>query len=407
MATARKMTRLVQIGLSHSDKANMLAQKGIYDKAIEELVIALDAFSKENSDGSWDDTIAGILNNIGVMSLFIGDFEGSANALSDALELKRKFSDESNILGTIIALADAYRGVCEFELAGDCLEEAFNISLRLKKFQLASNILDGMDSLERTRSGSSAPGTIPLDIDELYIPASCDEIFVKINGLKIEIKPSGKIKIKMILGFPELEGSWEEYIAINNEKGTRVIEKQIPFLIVLVDSNKDISIDDLEVIDEEESFTASSILNICGNIYSPSSYNRNGPMPIPRCKSFKYINGKGHILGLEASANGWYSINIEMHVDNGPKGLEFAFLLPFKEVDISGITINSKKLAEYKKISLESGTFFESPYEVAGSMLKSLKFLKLGTVFTDSLPGSHEVDEDIALNYPLLNLKLK
>ena len=69
MATQRRMTRQVQIGLTHSEKAKRLSSGGFYEEALKELNIALRAFEVENRTGLWDDAVAGVLNNAGFVYL--------------------------------------------------------------------------------------------------------------------------------------------------------------------------------------------------------------------------------------------------------------------------------------------------------------------------------------------------
>ncbi|HTX43934.1 MAG TPA: tetratricopeptide repeat protein, partial [Methanocella sp.] len=181
------MTRNVQIGLSHSERAKMLSSKGFYEEALKELNTALRAFEAENREGQWNDAVASVLNNAGFVYMFLGNYQGSEDTFKSALSIKERLGDKRSLAGTLAGLSDAYKAQCKFEESSAALEEALDTALSVKDDGLARSLISGMDALERAKCDMPDAACDKAGFDELYVPAAGSGVSAKVAHLGIEV----------------------------------------------------------------------------------------------------------------------------------------------------------------------------------------------------------------------------
>lgn len=393
MPAPKKMTRQVQIGLSHSEKAKALSNKGLYGDALAELHIALEAFKKENAGGTWDATISGLFNNIGLVHIFLQQYKDAVIAFSEAREIKERIGDKRSLTGTLIGLADACRGVCNFDRAAECLEEAMELSLELKDDKLSSMVAAAMDGIERSKNNQPSSTFVPVDFDELYLDGITSELSLTVDRVTIEASPSGTVKVSVAIGFPELLADVEE-------------KHRFPCMAILFPDSVEGNVTGLSVVNEEEYDMPSSIDPFNGIIYSPDSYHRCGPMPMPSCKRFVYTCGIGFIFSWKAVANGWYQADVRLDVKDSPeKGFKLDIVLPFGEVLVKEVVIKARKPLEYNAIKVKAGNFYKS--RVLEASPTAVKFKTESTLYEDSLSGKDSIKPTIALQYGVLSFDFR
>ena len=398
MSSQRKMTRHVQIGLSRSDKAKLLSAKGFYVEALAELQTALASFTKENKDGAWDATISGIFNNIGLVHIFLQHYADAEEAFLNAKEIKERIDDKRSLTGTLIGLSDAYRCLCKFEESQACLEEAMEISLELKDDHLSHLITASIDAVERSKNNMPSAGFVPVDFDELYLPRQASKLSLAVDRVTIEASKSGMVKVSVAMGFPELQADVE---GIDGKKKAPLL----PCMAVLFPDSVDGNVTGFEVANEEEHTVTSSIDPFNGIIYSPDSYHRCGPLPLPSCKRFIYTCGIGYIFKWKVAANGWYQADLKLDVADAENGFKLDIVLPFGAVRVKEIVIKAKKPLEYGNARVKAGNFYRSRELVASP--SKVKFTTEETLYEDSLSGKDSVKPGVKLQYGVLSFDFR
>ncbi len=392
------MTRHVQIGLSRSDKAKLLTAKGLYGEALAELQTALASFKKENKEGAWDATISGIYNNLGLVHIFLQHYTEAEEAFLNAKKIKEHIGDKRSLTGTLIGLSDAYRCLCNFEDSQACLEEAMEISLDLKDDHLSHLITASIDAVERSKNNMPSASFVPVDFDELYLSRPVSKLSLAVDRVTIEASKSGMVKVSVAMGFPELQKDME---------GTEGKKKAplLPCMAVLFPDSVEGNVTGFEVANEEEHTVPSSIDPFNGIIYSPESYHRCGPLPLPSCKRFIYTCGIGYIFKWKVAANGWYQADLKLDVKNAEKGFKLDIVLPFGAVRVKEIVIKAKKPLEYNITKVKAGNFYRSRELVASP--SKVKFTTEETLYEDSLSGRDSVKPGVKLQYGVLSFDFR
>ena len=347
MAIQRRLTRQVQIGLSHSEKAKRLSASGFYEEALKELNIALRAFEVENRTGLWDDAVAGVLNNAGFVYLFIGNYQGAEDTFRSALDIKDRLGDRRSIATTMTGLADARRGQCRFDDAESTLKEALNIAVSIKDDAMIRSLTSSIDALERTRNDMPDANAKNADFDELYVPKSGSDVSVRLAHLGIKVNAQDELKIDADLGFPYLMQD------LDDDSG-----REFPALALLFPKGTENTLIHSGVTDEEEhpvSFTASAFDGI---LYGPGSYHRNGPQPMPVCKQYLYTFGAGHVISWHIGANGWYHAEATVKV-NMDTGARLCIALPLGSVKLRSAAVVIDNPGAWNAISLTGGNFLQ------------------------------------------------
>jgi tetratricopeptide (TPR) repeat protein len=398
MPSQRKMTRNVQIGLSRSDKAKVLSSKGFYGEALAELQTALASFKKENKGGAWDATISGLYNNLGLVHIFLQNYTEAEVAFLNAKEIKERIDDKRSLSGTLIGLSDAYRCLCRFDEAHACLEEAMDISLDLKDDHLSHLITASIDVVERSRNNMPSAGYVPVDFDELYLSRQVSRLSLAVDRVTIEASKSGLVKVSVAMGFPELQKDVE---GLEGKKKAPLL----PCMAVLFPDSVEGNVTGFEAVNEEEHAVQSSIDPFNGIIYSPDSYHRCGPLPLPSCKRFIYTCGIGYIFKWKVAANGWYQADLKLDVKDAEAGFKLDIVLPFGTVRVKEIVIKAKKPLEYGITKVKAGNFYKSRELVASP--SKVKFTTEETLYEDSLSGKDSVRPGVKLQYGVLSFDFR
>ncbi|BAI61366.1 conserved hypothetical protein [Methanocella paludicola SANAE] len=345
MAQQRRMTRQVQIGLSHSEKARKLSSSGFYEEALKELNIALRAFEAENKNGLWDDAVAGVLNNAGYVYLFTGNYQGAEDTFRSALEIKERLNDKRSLAATLAGIADACRGQCRFDDAASRLQDALDIAVSIKDDAMGRALMASMDALERTRCDMPDANFKKVDFDELYAPAAGTDLSARLAHLSIKAKDPGEIIIAADIGFPYL---------MHDMGGSH----PYPAMAFLFPKDTESVLIDQGVTDEEEHPVASTARKFSGILYGPGSYCRAGPQPMPVCKQYRYTFGEGHLLSWHIGANGWYHVEATLSL-NYEAGLRLCIAMPFGSVKLRSSSISIDRPSDWSAISLVGGNFME------------------------------------------------
>jgi hypothetical protein len=394
MAVPRRMTRQVQIGLSHSEKAKKLSFSGFYEEALKELNVALRAFESENRDGAWDDAIAGVLNNAGFVYLFLGKYQSSEDTFKSALAIKGRLGDPRSLAATLAGMADACKGLSRFEESADYLEEALDIALTLKDQDLAHKLLASMDTLERTRCDMPDTSFKPVDFDELYVPPEAADITAKVAGVSIDVSRPGEIKVEMDIGFPYLMKDLRETV--------KSCPGPFPCMALLFPQGTVSRLASLNVTDEEEVPVGPASSSFDGIIYGPGSYHRGGPAPIPEGKQFIYTFGCGHVIGWEITANGWYHVEAVLEVEGEAGRLDLSVVVPFGAVRVTAVSMNAPGPEIWRSAKLSGGSFIRSDrLDTAKSAFAGEKVL-----FCGQPQGALVVNKSILLKDGILNFEL-
>lgn len=349
MAAPRRMTRNVQIGLSHGEKAKKLSFNGFYEEALKELNVAMRAFEAENKDGQWDDAVASVLNNAGFVYLFIGDHHRSEDTFRSALAIKERLGDKSSIASTLAGLADAYKGQCKFEEAMVTLDEALDEAMAAKDDNMVKTLVASMDTLERMRCDMPDASCTKVDFDELYVPASGSEASAKVTYLKIALEGQDTLRIEANIGFP--------YLMRDLDGIDRSGSRPFPAMALLFPKGTESSMKSLLVTDEEENAVDSFVLPHYGILFGPGSYHLNGPAPMPACKQYVFTYGAGHVLGWPVGANGWYHVEASAEVKGISDGMRILLAMPFGSVRIKSALVKLAEPATWKQAMLSCGSF--------------------------------------------------
>ena len=394
MAVPRRMTRQVQIGLSHSEKAKKLSYGGFYEEALKELNIALRAFESENKTGAWDDAIAGVLNNAGFVYLFLGNYQSSEDTFRSALAIKGRLGDQRSLAATLAGISDACKGLCQFEESASYLEEALDIAFALKDQDLARKLIASMDMLERTRCDMPDPRCKQVDFDELNIPPEAADITAKIADVSIDASRHGELKVEIDIGFPYLMKDLSEFV--------KTVPGPFPCMALLLPQGVESQLSRLVVTDEEELSVGSSASSFDGIIYGPGSYHRGGPVPMPEGKQFIYTFGCGHVLGWDITANGWYHVVAVLGVEGTPDKLDLNIVLPFGTVRVSSISMNAAGSDEWRAVKVSEGFFIRGrTLETINSTMSREKVLYSGR--PDDVPA---LNKSISLKYGIIGFEL-
>ncbi len=349
MAALRRMTRNVQVGLSHSERAKTLSRKGFYEEALKELNVALRAFEAENKEGQWDDVVAGVLNNAGYVYLFLGNFAGSEDTFRSAAAIKERLGDMRSLAGTLAGLADAYKGQCKFEESSSALGDALDIAMSVKDDGLARSLINGMDALERTRCDMPDAANAKAGFDELYVPASGSDVTAKVTHLGISLTGQDTLDIQADIGFPYL---------MKDLAGLDCSGSQpFPALALLFPKGVESRLTRFVVTDEEEMTVGSSASSFDGIFFGPGSYHSGGPLPMPACKQYLFTYGAGHVLGWGVGANGWYHVEASVEVKDMAGGQRLIMALPFGSVKLKSVSVSLARAGEWSRAKLVSGTF--------------------------------------------------
>jgi hypothetical protein len=160
-----------------------------------------------------------------------------------------------------------------------------------------------------------------------------------------------------------------------------------------------------EAVNEEEHAVQSSIDPFNGIIYSPDSYHRCGPLPLPSCKRFIYTCGIGYIFKWKVAANGWYQADLKLDVKDAEAGFKLDIVLPFGTVRVKEIVIKAKKPLEYSITKVKAGNFYKSRELVASP--SKVKFTTEETLYEDSLSGKDSVRPGVKLQYGVLSFDFR
>lgn len=395
MAAPRRMTRNVQIGLSHSERAKNLSYKGFYEEALKELNMALRAFEVENKEGQWDDAVAGVLNNAGFVYMFLGNYQGSEDTFKSALAIKERLGDRRSMAGTLAGLADTYKGQCKFEESSSALEEALDIAVSVKDNSLAGSLIASMDALERARWDMPDAACKKADFDELYVPAASSEVSARVAHLGIELPGQDTLNIETDIGFPYL---MKDLAGID-----RYGSQPFPAMAILFHKGVESRLTRLMVTDEEEMAVGSSASSFDGIFYAPGSYHRSGPMPMPACKQYVYTYGVGHVLGWAIGANGWYHAEASLEVKDMAGGLQLLIAMPFGSVKLKSVSVSLPAPGAWSQARLAGGTFIKGrALDTAASMFAQERVLYEGPA-----KGAMRSDTGASLKYGILCLDLE
>lgn len=399
MVPQKKMTRLIQIGLSHSEKARTLASKGYLMPALEELEKALEAFNEQNQDGMWDDSIAGVLNNIGLVNLSLNRYDEAASAFTASLNLKKRLSNDSYLISTLIGLSDTYRCQGKFGAAMEALENALDISARLKNDALTICIYQRMDMLDRCKNDLPDISSNKGDIGELYIPSAARDIYAVVRRIDMDIDQSNSINIDIVLGFPELIKDLDEI------RTYPIPDKRYPCIATLL-PNMVIKETDISVNDEEENAVSTSVMPFEGYIFAPDSYNLHGLLPIPHGKEYQFTGGRGIIVTWKVAANGWYNIKAKIKVRSIKKKFRMVMVFPYGDVKISSLSVKGQN-DKFRKLCVEAGTFYNT--HDARELKQSgdgIIFSRELNIFNGELSRSLNIVPQKHLRYAILDFNL-
>ncbi|HTY91792.1 MAG TPA: tetratricopeptide repeat protein [Methanocella sp.] len=347
MAPQRRMTRQVQIGLSHSEKAKRLSSTGFYEEALKELNIALRAFETENRDGLWDDAIAGVLNNAGFVYIFMGNYQGAEDTFRSAIGLKERLGDKKSLAATLAGLADAYRGQCRFDDAASALQEALDAAVAIKDDSMAKTLTASLDALERTRCDMPDANYKKADFDELYVPKAGADVSARLAYVKIKVKAPDELTVEADIGFPYQMQDLEDAEA-----------PHFPAIVLLFPKGVESVLEGSGVTDEEENPVSFNASAFDGLLYGPGSYCRGGPQPLPLCKQYLYTFGAGHVLGWHIGANGWYHVEASLRV-NLDAGLRLYICMPFGSVKLRSAAVAIDRPSAWGAVLLTAGNFLQ------------------------------------------------
>jgi hypothetical protein len=387
------MTRQVQIGLSHSEKAKKLSFNGFYEEALKELNIALRAFEAENRAGLWDDAVAGVLNNAGFVYLFLGNYQGAEDTFRSAMGLKERLGDRRSLAATLAGMADAYRGQCRFGDAASVLDDALDIAVSVKDDGMAKTLMASMDALERTRCDMPDAAYKNADFDELYVPKAGADVSARLAYLGIKIAAPDEINIEAYIGFP--------YLMHDLADAEHYGKQLFPVMSFLFPKGVESQLTHSAVTDEEEHEVGSSVSSFDGIMYGPGSYHRGGPQPMPACKQYMYTYGAGHVLEWHVGANGWYHVEASIKA-NMDDGLRLFIVMPFGSVKLRSTAVSIDGPGTWSAEALAGGTFLE------GRSLEttSLPFVPQKALYEGPAKGKMKSDTGTTLKYGVLCLEL-
>ncbi|CAJ38090.1 tetratricopeptide repeat protein [Methanocella arvoryzae] len=392
MAARKKLTRLARIGMSHRDKAKSLAAAGMYSEALSELRVALFSLRNENTDGRLNEDIAGVLHSIGMTNLLLNKYQDARTAFADAVAIRRPMTNNPEIAGSLIGLAEACRGMCEFEQAEDTLQEALHISLSQKNDALASRVISMLEMLERTKDELPAGETADSTSADYYTPRAYSGVHAILRNIELNIAPD-KVTLGLVLGFPGVDSS----LLSRNQDGAPGIGLFFPEKPGMVRS--------ISVTDEEEEKVNAEAIPFKGNFFAPGSYHKNGPLPVPVCKKFTFTTGTGYILKWEITSNGWYRADMELDFKTVEEGFRFILALPFY-LSLRNVTVNVKKPLEYRLLSIDEGTFHvtRNPDRVRPG--NHLPYAFKRRLFNGSAFGLIDLQSDASLKYGIVSFDL-
>lgn len=382
----RRMTRQVQIGLSHGEKAKRLSSAGFYGEALKELNIALRAFEAENRDGQWDDAVAGVLNNAGLVYVFMGNYQSAEDTFRSALGLKDRLGDGKSRASTLAGLADAYRGQCRFAEAAATLQEALEMAVAAGEGAMAKTLTSSLDALERTRCDLPDASAGKADFDELYAPRPGVDASARLARLDVRIRAPDELRVAADVGFPYLMQDLDD-------------AGNYPAMALLFPHGTGCSVVDSGVTDEEERPVGHAVAPFDGILYGPGSYCRCGPRPMPSCKQFLYTFGAGHIMGWHIGANGWYHAEATLRVGL-EAGLRFFLALPFGSVKLRAAEVRVD--GPWKSIALAGGNFLQGrSIETDG-----LPYVPHKPLYEGAAKGRICPDSGTTMKYGVLGLEL-
>ena len=394
MVARKKLTRLAKMGLSHNDRAKAMAAKGMYSEALSELKIALFSLRSENRDGSLNDDIAGVLNSIGSVNLLLRKYMEAAEAFGEAAAIRRPIYNDPEVAGSLIGLSEAYRCVCNFPKATECLEEAMQVALTLKNDALASRVMNAIDTLERTRDNKPAQG---LDVSgsDLYLPPELEGVHAMLRNLEMDVSQE-LARISLVIGFPGLDKGLYSRIAGASS---------FPCAAIFLENRED-SVGSLSVIDEEEEPVESTVTPFEGLVFAPGSYHCDGPKPMPACKKLTFSGGAGALLQWKIAANGWYRAEIGLKVKDISGGFKAAVVLPY-HVKMSNVFIDVRKPLEYGMLRIDEGTFFASGSPERITRGAGIAFAFKRRLFEGSAFGALNIEAGSSLKYAVISVELK
>jgi tetratricopeptide (TPR) repeat protein len=394
MAPGKKLTKLAKIGLSHNDRAKAMAAKGMYSEALSELKIALFSLRSENRDGTLNDDIAGVLNSIGSVNLLLKKYAESAEAFSEATAIRRPMYNNPEVGGSLIGMSEAYRCICDFGRATECLEEALQVALSLKNDKLAARVMDATDMLERTRDNKPAHDHDTRDDGDLYLPPELEGVHAVLRNLELNVSPE-IATISLVLGFPGQD---------KNLYSRSAGAAGFPCAAVLLGNSED-KVDGMTVIDEEEEPVDSAVTPFQGLIFVSGSYHRHGPKPMPACKKLTYAGGAGALLRWKIDANGWYRAEIGLKLKDVTNGFKFAVVLPYR-VKMSRVLIDVGKPLEYGMLRIDEGTFHTTGSTGRIAHGQPLSYALKRRLFEGSAFGALDIETNTSMKYAVIAIEL-
>ncbi|WP_424356870.1 hypothetical protein [Methanocella sp. MCL-LM] len=390
MVARKKLTRLARIGISHSDKAKSLAAAGMYSEALSELRVALFSLRSENTDGRLNEEIAGVLHSIGTLNLLLHKYQDAQVAFGDVVAIRRPMTNSPEIAGSLIGLAEAYRGLCEFDQSEEALHEALHISLSRRNDALASRIISMLEMLERTKD--NLPAGEAEESGDYYTPQVYTSVHAMLRNIELNVAPD-RVTLGLVIGFPGVDAG----LLSRSPEAAPGIGIFFPDKQGIVRS--------LTVVDEEEEEVGSEIVPFEGNFFAPGSYHKNGPMPIPACKKFTFTTGKGSLLKWGISSNGWYRADLEIDFPVIEDGFRLMLALP-QYLRLNKVTVDVKKPLEYGVLSIDEGTFHvtRSPDRVKSG--NHLPYAFKRRLFNGSAFGLIDLQSDALLKYGIVSFEL-
>jgi hypothetical protein len=393
MVAGKKLSKLARIGMSHSDKARALGARGMYAEALSELRIALFSLRSENRDGSLNEEIAGVLNSIGSVNLLLHKYREAAEAYADAVAIRKPMYNNPEVAGSLLGLADAYRGTCDFDRAVACLEEALHVALSLKNTPLAARVSDAMDALERTRNDMPSRESATSGND-LYLPPELDGVYAVLRNLDLDIS-EGSASLSMIIGFPGLDSA----LASRGLAGD-----QFPCAGLFFGAGAG-QVSSFSVIDEEEEPVESAAIPFEGHLFAPGSYHREGPLPVPACKKLTFAGGAGSLLQWKILANSWCRAEAGLDLPGLAGGFKLALALPY-HIRLSRVGIQVRKPLEYGMLRIDEGTFYatRSPERITSGNSTAYAFKR--RLFEGSAFGALDIEAGSSLKHAVIAFEL-
>lgn len=366
----------------------------MYGDALSELKIALFSLRSENLDGALNEEIASVLNSIGCVNILLCKYREAADAFNDSVAIRKPMYNNPEVAGSLLGLAEAYRGLCDFDRAATYLEEALHVGLSLKNDQMAARVADAMDALERTRDNMPAAGHDAGLNNDLYMPDELNTVHAVLRSLNLDLAGESPT-LSFIIGFPGLDRTLISRSVNGND---------FPSAGLFFGDDNGV-VHAFSVLDEEEEPVESTATPFRGLIFAPGSYHRSGPVPIPPCKKLIFAGGTGSLLHWKIMANSWYRVEASLDIKNIENGFTIALALPY-HVKMSKVGIQLKKPLEYSLLHIDEGTFYatRSPERVSHGPALSYSFKR--RLFEGSAFGALAIEANSSMKYAVIAFEL-